>query len=745
MQVKSLHRASNFKCILNWVKFDLTMNGYSNNNDANKQHPVLVSESEIHSSNLLMQGANSTSPDDQEHYVCDFCKKVFTSSKGLQIHKGYHEKLASKLDAKIFSRKRKSFDRGFFASKQSNDYDVMPQEMDLFRDITDVNFSFPPNEPVASPSISPKDKVQMQYDQNAKVCTKACSGKNLCEILVLFRKTRMLHRIPKGARRAAADKLSELIDTCISKNDFTSWTPLFMFSYTTLFKPVKNSETSLTTAVKKNISRPKELNSPTVSYHQPMTVSEVSLSKRIEEKVMDGDMKNAMRLLTSKETRAPDTEETFECLLRKHQKPSRAVYLPNPPTELEHVSIDAKSVLNAINSYTKGSAAGLDGIKPQFLKDMLSKRCGESASRLLRSLTNLINFMLAGKLCSDICEFMFGAILIALKKKDGDIRPIAIGNAFRRLAAKIACNKVSLKVGKHLFPKQVGFAVRGGCEAAVHAARKFISSISCPRKVMLKIDLANAFNSLERDAILNAIKYKVPELFPLMWQSYAQPSILLYGSRIIESVVGCQQGDPLGPLGFCLTIHPLVQMIKSEFNVFYIDDGTIGDDYETVIKDFKLFIEESKKLGLSLNYSKCELFIPFKEHRNEIITAFQTIAPSINIVGESDLFLLGSPLTDMATYSILSSKIDTYRLLTDRLKSIHYIYMYMYMHVFLFENLHFELTLTRIPRQQIFDEIFFLFPISFQACLIARSVCYFQLPNFSKNRPTLYSRLLILA
>jgi hypothetical protein len=51
-------------------------------------------------------------------------------------------------------------------------------------------------------------------------------------------------------------------------------------------------------------------------------------------------------------------------------------------------------------------------------------------------------FLLSGKVINEICPFIFGVSLCALKKKDGGIRPSAIGNIFRRFAAKIRCYKL---------------------------------------------------------------------------------------------------------------------------------------------------------------------------------------------------------------------------------------------------------------------------------------------------------------
>ena len=57
-------------------------------------------------------------------------------------------------------------------------------------------------------------------------------------------------------------------------------------------------------------------------------------------------------------------------------------------------------------------------------------------------------------------------------------------------------------------------------------------------------------------------------------------SVLLWGKVEIASAEGIQQGDPIGPLLFCLSIHDFVSILKSEYKVFYLDDGTIGGTLE---------------------------------------------------------------------------------------------------------------------------------------------------------------------
>ena len=101
----------------------------------------------------------------------------------------------------------------------------------------------------------------------------------------------------------------------------------------------------------------------------------------------------------------------------------------------------------------------------------------------------------------------------------------------------------------------------------------------------MKLDFKNAFNCIRCDKMLHAVLEKAPQIFPLTFAAYQLPSFLFFGNHIIHSAEGVQQGDPLGPLLFCLTIHDLVGELKSEFKVFYLDDGTLGSTLDNVQSD----------------------------------------------------------------------------------------------------------------------------------------------------------------
>ena len=79
------------------------------------------------------------------------------------------------------------------------------------------------------------------------------------------------------------------------------------------------------------------------------------------------------------------------------------------------------------------------------------------------------------------------------------------------------------------------------------------------------------------------------------------------GLKTEPSDEGLQQGDPLGPLLFCLSIHNIVSAINSEFVSGYLDDLGVGGRVSSVINDIKMIELEALKVGLSLNHLKCEI------------------------------------------------------------------------------------------------------------------------------------------
>jgi len=401
-----------------------------------------------------------------------------------------------------------------------------------------------------------------------------------------------LRRVPAGARINVARALSALVDEVVESNTEEAWAKLFFFPYVALAVPSKSDKvTNLTKWVKGQVGVAADSPFPVAPRRPPPRrqvgsgVKKTDVAMKVEAKLADGDVRGAIRLLTSDDSIAPNTDATRASLLEKHPPHPQPSDFPLPPEETTptEYALEPKEVEAAIRSFPPGSAGGLDALRPQLLKDLLTSSAGDAAASLLGSLTCLMSLVLAGKVPASFCPVFYGASLTALRKKCGGIRPVAVGNTWRRLAAKIVCTRITPALSGRFSPHQLGVGVRGGAEAGAHAARTYFTARHHTPKAFLKVDFRNAFNEIRRDNLLQAVKESLPEWYPFFDQAYRSPSALFWGTTPISSELGVQQGDPCGPALFALVLQPIVEAIRTELNLWFLDDGTAGDDPGKVI------------------------------------------------------------------------------------------------------------------------------------------------------------------
>ena len=157
-----------------------------------------------------------------------------------------------------------------------------------------------------------------------------------------------------------------------------------------------------------------------------------------------------------------------------------------------------------------------------------------------------MNCVLRGEATALAQASFFGATLIALNKKGGGLRSIAVGCTLRRLVVKCTGAYMKEAMGVLLAPHQLGFGVPLGAEAAVHASCIFLYNLQ-PGHLILKLDFRNAFNFLRRDKVIAAVKQLAPELLPLVNCAYSTP-FLFFWEDIIPSSEGVQQVALLPPI-----------------------------------------------------------------------------------------------------------------------------------------------------------------------------------------------------
>ena len=259
--------------------------------------------------------------------------------------------------------------------------------------------------------------------------------------------------------------------------------------------------------------------------------------------------------------------------------------------------------------------------------------------------------------------FYFGANLTVLQKKDGGVRPVAVRCTLRHLVAKVVGCMVMDAVGEILTPRQLCVGVSGGAEAAVHAMRLYLEDLA-PDKAMLKLDFRNAFNTIHRDKVLAAVLKHSPGLYPFVHSVNSSPSSLFWSDMSIDSAEGVQQGDPLGPLLFCLCIHDLGTQLRSELVLLYPDDETLGGNVEYLKHDLEVVMQVGESIGLSLNSGKSEVIC----ENEETAAPFASLLPNAKRVNSSDASLLGSSVGNISSINnILEEKTALLKKVGDRL------------------------------------------------------------------------------
>ena len=224
-----------------------------------------------------------------------------------------------------------------------------------------------------------------------------------------------------------------------------------------------------------------------------------------------------------------------------------------------------------------GSAPGPSG----WTGELLHQLCQDE--ECLKGITTLVQCIVNGTISDGKTkELLLSCRLLAATKKNGGVRPIAIGECFVRAAAQFVMSKLKPSLpGIFKGTVQLGCGQPGGSIRAVHTIRGHLANSST--SALIAIDFRSAFNTRSRHAMATAIyhpKLKAAwRLFHFMYRS-ATP-LLVYNqgqlAATIPSARGVRQGDALGSLAFATSVY------KPFYQSGHREDVDMSPDSDDVI------------------------------------------------------------------------------------------------------------------------------------------------------------------
>ena len=401
--------------------------------------------------------------------------------------------------------------------------------------------------------------------------------------------------------------------------------------------------------------------------HIPHASQDDINGRRARRLIQEGQYSRAAKALVSRGI-DQSSPEALAAMKEKHpQGPPPSIPTDDLPSP---ISVTSEKLAKAIKSFKPGSAPGPSGLRAEHLKAAVSTPTPTRADRAISVLKQLVNCILAGRVPSSIAAHFYGAVLFAATKKNGGFRPVAVGETLRRLASKVAAAEVSSDAADLLRPTQLAVGIRNGCESIVHALASLVANKDIPweEKCILQVDLQNAFNLVNREAIFHQVRRHFPGLSAYVESSYGPQAFLVFGKDVLLSAQGVHQGDPLALLLFALAHKLLVDRLRElplTMNAWLSDDGTLVGTPETLMAAVDVIRAEGPPLGLHLSPEKSSFW------QGDVSLSSDPLHRNIPPASSAGFELLGAPLgTDSFIEGSLRRRTDRIAEIIDKLHLI---------------------------------------------------------------------------
>jgi hypothetical protein len=338
--------------------------------------------------------------------------------------------------------------------------------------------------------------------------------------------------------------------------------------------------------------------------------------KRTARLLQSGNVAKALSTMSSQAL--PHAPEDAEVAQQLHPSDD-GIILRDPDCVYRHPAprITDKELVSRLKSRDPYTAAGPSGKSYATLQELmkLKRAKGSGAGPFSMALRIMAQTYIDGwYLHHRAHDVLARSLLVLLKKPDGRLRPIGIGEAFANLSRALVTSKV-IKELRDLFPDDHGFAQACGTESLIHKLTAALRGEE--HTAILALDCSNAFNELHRQAILDGTLEHAKDLTTTFLALYGKPSTahVRLASGALSSIdvqSGVRQGDSAGPLFFMLGLLPVLQQLRESWSsvkvLSYLDDIFVVGDVETLTNVFDEAVIALDKVGLNVNPKKCWIF-----------------------------------------------------------------------------------------------------------------------------------------
>ena len=342
-------------------------------------------------------------------------------------------------------------------------------------------------------------------------------------------------------------------------------------------------------------------------------------SKVFAKLVMEGRINSALRFLNESSNGGvlPLTDNIMSQLREKHPPPQPAkmgslLFGPVVDDYPESIynGIDGEMIRKAALK-TKGSGGPSNIDANGFRRILACKSFKQSSVKLCDALATMARTLCSVYIDPSTIDPLLASRLIPLDKGEGAVRPIGVGEVMRRIIGKCVMNIVKPDVIESSGSLQLCAGQKSGSEAAVHAMSNIFEADATD--AILLIDASNAFNALNRAAVLHNIRMTCPIVAIFAINTYRQPArLFIIGGQELVSAEGTTQGDPIAMGMYALSLQPLITALQCSSNAkqcWFADDASGTGSVEDIKIWWKTLEEYGPELGYYPNAKKCWIVV----------------------------------------------------------------------------------------------------------------------------------------